>query len=253
MTIWVMGFRGEDSTSRILCEESNGDFKLITKPLRHPSSHSILFRYGNPDYQDLDRKIVRDNLINQASNILCNIQKARSLMVMREHGVQVPDFTLNRLTIREEDFPLMGRRFHHSKGADIHYLTNRSELEADNSDYWTRFVPSIKEYRIHILFQKPVRMSRKEAGRSDAHPFIRNYDKGWVFQNVNFIEYHRSVEPLIEEAKKATQAMDLEYGAVDILLTTVNKPCILEINTAPRQEESGRQILREKILEHYRR
>ena len=132
-----------------------------------------------------------------------------------------------------------GRRYHHKEGKDIviagpgHPVTKRWR----GRDFWTKYVPSVEEWRIHIFNGKSIARSKKVAEvepQDVSTPFarmVRSYDNGWRFRH--------SPEPprgIRDFAKKMVKACGYLYGACDILVKEDGSFCALEVNTSPAMD-----------------
>ena len=151
-----------------------------------------------------------------------------------------------------EIFPCLGRKFKHSKGLDIHVIRSAKALQADNSDYFTELVPSETEFRTwmfrdhHLGTYEKVKV--REPDRVYRHSFGRSHRLGYAFQLVRKEQLKPEVVAI---AKQAVKALELDFGAVDVLWGD-GKATVLEVNTAPGIEGEGRQAIR-KLAENISR
>ena len=80
------------------------------------------------------------------------------------------------------------------------------------------------------VVQKRLRNGVKDQeGRNE---YIRNLANGWIFahENVN------CPDNVKQEALKAVAALELDFGAVDVVVDKEGKAYVLEVNTAPGLE-----------------
>lgn len=96
---------------------------------------------------------------------------------------------------------------------------------------FTLYVKKKKEYRVHCTPDEiiDVQEKRKRTG-ADADPLIRSHSNGWVFcrENVNCPEEGLNI------AKQAVNALNLDFGAVDLLHNEhYNRFYVCEVNSAP--------------------
>ena len=206
-----------------------------------PEDHSgaVLIRYGVSSYptRDIDFKEV----LNKADDIRRTINKALASRYMILYGVRSPKVFFRKEEISEEDLPVLSRRLHHSRGQDIRIITTKEELNRNHGDYYTKFIPSVSEYRLHVFKGEPIRLQKKVLVGSSIPSIIRNVEHGYVLAD----HYNHNIEAekkVIEEGLKAVRLFHLDFGAVDILVGEDNTPYILEINTAPRLNKFGRQL-----------
>jgi hypothetical protein len=149
---------------------------------------------------------------------------------MQEAGVNVPRFSTNPYDF--DDATIFGRRRSHTGGRDIRVFDG-GHTEGIFSDYFTEFVPSQREFRIHIFDGRMIGAQVKRWTGDESPPDIpiRNHERGWVF--VPFL-HRRPNADRIEAAQAAVESLGLTFGAVD-LLDTGNT--VLEVNTAPGLSE----------------
>lgn len=96
---------------------------------------------------------------------------------------------------------------------------------------YTRYFRARHEYRAHVIGDK-VWVSKKRR-RNGAEPnAVRNHANGYVYCTEN-VDPHDNV---IEVALDAVRALQLDFGAVDILCTDRGDARVLEVNTAPGLE-----------------
>lgn len=120
-------------------------------------------------------------------------------------------------------------------GNGIHLCTNGDQLH--KAPLYVKYIPKKKEYRVHVAFGQiiDVQQKRKREGfpKEETNFQVRNHHTGWVYCREN-IEYSPSLE---EEAVFACNALDLDFGAVDIIWNEKqDKYYVLEVNTAPGLE-----------------
>lgn len=127
----------------------------------------------------------------------------------------------------------LGRKLHHTQGKDI--------LLPDNKfwrirDYWTKFIPSTEEWRIHIFDGKSIARGKKVLADTTQVPNtpinIRNRGRNWLM-----VHAPNPPRGMRELARRAVAAVGETYGAVDILVGTDRKFYVLEVNCAPAMDE----------------
>lgn len=170
----------------------------------------------------------------------CN--KLEQLQRMTEAGVGCVEVTEDFDTAYESVMPMpnghepipiwLGRKLHHTQGKDI--------LLPDNKfwrirDYWTKFIPSTEEWRIHIFDGKSIARGKKvfaDATQAPNTPInIRNRGRNWLI--VHAPDPPRGMRDL---ARRAVEACGETYGAVDILVGVDRKFYALEVNCAPAMD-----------------
>lgn len=177
---------------------------------------------------------------NRRSSISNNTDKYNSLSVMSEAGVPTPRFNRSSSHI---DFPAIGRSNNHMGGRDVQLYMQRTDIEhVGPSDYYVHYIPKMLEYRVHIIGNEVVKVSQKvrtEDGEYD--PVVWNYGNGFTFRNPR--EEHAG----LYFAMAAVRALDLDFGAVDLIIGEDNRPYVLEVNTAPGLDEPSLDIYEQKF------
>jgi len=167
--------------------------------------------------------------LNQGDAVVRAANKLRSLQIMEEAGVNVPRFSTNPTDFGDATF--FGRRRSHAGGRDIEVF-HGMHTTAVHSDFFTEFVPSEREMRLHI-FQGELILAQNKKRETDTpedETPIRNRDQGYVFVPLVRSRPHES---RIEQARLAVGSLGLDFGAVDLLCTPGGGSVVLEVNTAP--------------------
>lgn len=183
------------------------------------SDHEVSLRWGGPQ-------------IPGAINGTVHLLDAREqLEAFKSHEIPCPDFTFDRAEAESwvrEGAIVLGRKFNHSQGKDIVISGNRWAQR----DFWTKYLPSISEWRFHILHSESFARGRKVwAGNGPeptAAPIIRSRRLGWhLAHNIEPPKGARSL------AKLAVAAVGYDLGAVDLIEVTRGKYIVLEVNSRP--------------------
>ena len=184
---------------------------------RTPIKGKLNLRWGNAD-GTTRREINKRTAINRAT------QKYNTLQILKKHKVNIPPFAKTPASLKP---PIFKRKFKHTGGSDIEIYTTKKDLKTLTDGYYTQYIPQKKEYRIHVINNKIIDTTLKVPMPS-ADEYIRNNDNGWHFQTIPTCK-----KALTIEALRAIKALQLDFGAVDIILGKDDKPYILEVNTAP--------------------
>ena len=113
-----------------------------------------------------------------------------------------------------------------------------------------KYVPKAEEFRVHVLGDNIGGISQKV--RNETHPspnpHVWSRDRGWLQ-----IDYNgRYSEQLKDLGIRAIKALQLDFGAVDIMLGRDGIFYVLEVNTAPRLNRRRRKIYCQFFREKYR-
>lgn len=192
------------------------------------ASGELLIRWGsrwNPQIDNYFGKV-----LNSAGAIRNASDKILSLELMDEAGVNVPDWDEDPGALVERvGYPILGRKRFHARGLDIKLCLQRRDYRK-RKDYYVQYIPTVREYRIHVVGDEVVRVQGKFLDHPEHwQPHIRNFTTGFRFRKPN-----KRLRPgRLETAVRAVQALGLDFGAVDLLIGDDGLEYVLEVNTAP--------------------
>lgn len=197
-------------------------------------------------------------ILNPLDKVAVAGNKLRCLEKLSEAGVTTPEFTDDVDVARGwQGGPLnthqvVERHTLTGSGGEGIVLKRRNEpLTA--APLYTQYVPKTDEYRIHVMEGTVIDMQRKarnmDVPNDQVNWRVRNHANGFVFvrQNVN------PPTQVIHEAVAAVNALELHFGAVDIIwnqhrnaayVLEVNTACGLEGTTLERYAAAFRAVLR---------
>lgn len=175
------------------------------------------------------------------------VNKLQELEAIRVAGVPVPPFSRNAESLQ---FPVLGRKFKHHKGRDIIAIPARDgvfEAARQVSDFFVQYVPVAREYR--VWGYRGRRLATYEKQLRYPEKFRRlgcNQANGYAF---SLIYGSQGVEYVSNVGLQAIQALDLDFGAADVIVDPGGRTFVLEVNTAPGVEEIrlGLDLLAKKI------
>lgn len=205
--------------------------------------YDIVIRWGSRrtiDYQP------RDQVLNPRGKIRENTDKRNSLEVLDDAGVPVPEYVDRASNVGHPvddtpvSYPALGRSQQHSQGSDINFILQDRDLELTDNDFFVQYYPTQMEYRVQVFDGEIVKVHEKrlesDAAREGNYtPYIRNHQKNWVFVN----ERGDTPDEVREYAIDAVDALDLDFGAVDVIHTEEHGVKVLEVNTAPTLDENN--------------
>ena len=155
-------------------------------------------------------------------------------------GIRIPEFTTNRDTVAgwmANGHQVVARTVlsGHS-GAGIILANSMADLPP--APLYVQYIKKQKEFRVHVAFGEVIDVQEKRK-RSDlpdgfeANFQVRNHHTGWVYCRENITE----PDGLRAMAIRTTEALGLNFGAVDIIFNAKRNECVcLEVNTAPGLE-----------------
>lgn len=142
--------------------------------------------------------------------------------------------------------PFFARNLKHTKGRDIQ--VKGPDEHGVRGDYYTQYIPHTREFRVwayrglHLGTYEKIRRFR----RGRRHPdMIWNWRNGYAFE---FLA--EAPDNLKQIGRDAVAALDLDFGAVDVIQTSDGRYLVLEVNTAPGTQgpRQGLQNLAVKIV-----
>lgn len=202
-------------------------------------NHGRVVNWGEGRCPEMNDVLNPGNAVAKAAN------KLESLRVLQEAGIHVPRFSTNPYDFG--DATILGRRRSHTGGTDIRVFDG-GHTEGIFSDYFTEFVPSAREFRIHVFRGEVIGSQVKQwEGEGDVPDTpIRNHSRGWVFVPFVRSQPNRSRK---DAAVSAVEALGLDFGAVDVLAGTDGNTYVLEVNTAPGLSERFLNLYADAIRE----
>jgi hypothetical protein len=164
--------------------------------------------------------------------------KLAQLIRLDHQGVKVVPYSL---------VPMAGwlpRTRDHQQGRDF------TDLRWLEGDFWTYRIPADDEWRLHFfktakgnmrLLRSGIKLPRVKG----FHPWVRSHRLGWKISYTG-----GAPKAAVEEARKAMQALDLDFGAVDVLVQpSTGEVWVLEVNTCPGLDSGTLSIYANSFLE----
>lgn len=163
--------------------------------------------------------------------------KLQALEKIRDAGVLVPYFSRDP---DELTCPILGRKLKHERGKDIVPVFAKDikyqYLKASGKcDFYVQFIPIAAEYRVWVYRRRHLATYEKYLGGPIDSQNV--YDFGFRYMDL-------PPEELQAPAAAAVQALELDFGAVDLLKGEDGRNYILEVNTAPWAHTRLRGLVR---------
>jgi hypothetical protein len=185
---------------------------------------------------------------NPVKQIELNANKQKSLFYLYGQKlptpyVSMPNYVFRAICRGKLHYPIIGRTEQHVSGSGFYMCLQKRDIQLcrQKVGYFMQHIPIKNEYRVHIFYGKPIRVSKKVA-KTSADKWIRTNSKGWSFKDI----YPRQIkDTLLQASIDAVRCLGLHYGAVDIIEGEDNKPYILEVNTAPSLNKKGLRLYTE--------
>lgn len=204
--------------------------------------HNFIIRWGSTARIPLKP----GRIINKLANVALTADKLQASRTLANAGVTTPEIFTTAQANELKGYiklPALGRRIHHTQGRDIilclQAIDVRRAINRGESDYFIIYIPTKREFRIHVFNNKIIRVNQKLLRDGGIWvPFIRNFENGYVFGLPK--------KPLLPDqeqlAIKAVSTLGLDFGAVDLVVSDDDKSYVLEVNTAPALIDNGLEI-----------
>lgn len=216
-----------------LNELSNEKFKLV----RLPKNHKIDIRYGNTDGE------YATNLNSKEFISLC-VNKFKTCKLLNENEIKCPVFYS---TTEELIFPCLIRTsLCLSGGKGINLIQTEEEFHRywRQGYYWTPFLFLKKEYRVHVLGGKVVKIFEKILNEEQELPIKNNDSCSFVLKS-----FDDKFEKLKEICNKIYEITKGEFFAVDIGWNNSEKKYyVFELNSAPGLNSNTAELYAKFIL-----
>lgn len=218
MTIHIWCPRASDSAIKLrdaIREHGIKSYKTLEDTderrfLRRIKDGDIFVNWG-PRSERIPNKDIR--VLNSAPML----NKMEQLIRLAHRGIPCPEVYASPGRGR------IGRSLRHQCARDLINNTGR--------DYYTQKLEFTHEIRVHVFQGLSIHAGTKvhRIGYPNPHPWIRSYDTGW---KIDYSQAHRIKSDRRELAKRAVEALGLDFGAVDIGVTQYG-PAVIEVNLVP--------------------
>ena len=197
-----------------------------------PKNGDLILGWGSghyPGWWEL-RKEVDCQYINTPKSICNSVDKITALNLFKKHGVPIPDFTTDHtkaLSWCEDGSWICCRQSVEGyDGAGLVLAKKKSEMVS--ARLYTQFIPNKQEYRIYCFAGNVVDVLKKVPDDDAKDPHIRTESNGYIYARYNNLPKEAK-----DAAKEATDALDLTFAGVDLIIGNDGNPYVLETNTAP--------------------
>jgi glutathione synthase/RimK-type ligase-like ATP-grasp enzyme len=193
--------------------------------IRRPGD--IIINWGDSNAGNL-------SCLNLAGNVATAANKLASFRRFQDAGVSTPSFAADVSQVNWKGLTVVRHKLSGHSGEGIEL---RDAGDLPSAPLYVQYVPKKAEYRVHVVGKRVVLVQRKARDPRCDNPNwkVRNHGNGFIFVR-NDVNPPVGVE---EQAIKATGALGLDFGAVDIIWNEERQRAyVLEVNTAPGLEGS---------------
>lgn len=204
---------------------------------------------------------------NSYRGVATCVNKLRALVTLAGAKIPCLEFTQDRDQFIDwvyKDGKAVARHSltgHSGQGIEI-WRPDLLEMHEPMCDLYTRYFKKDAEYRVHVAFGKVILVQQKKRKNgyenlnlTNDQKLIRTNGNGWVFAindlDCDRLEYSEKLKDL---ALSAARAVDIEHGAVDILVKHSKNGAtmvVCEINTAPALNNPSTLEAYVKAFEEY--
>lgn len=230
--MFLLYSRKTQKTGKLVAQVLQIDFGQ-TPPSSCPK---ILIRWGS----SINLPYTPRKEINSQAAVLLAADKLSSLQTLIQKKISVPELFLLNEDVTIDKFPILARTRTHQQGTDIILCLQKTDIERAirlGRSYGLRYIPTAREYRIHVFNGKSIKVSQKIWTDTTKvyKPWVRNHLNGHTFRipETPLDETSRAL------AKAAVKALKLDFGAVDLIVDDKGESFILEVNTGPGLVRSG--------------
>jgi len=227
----VYPYNLESETGR---DVANGLNTKRVKPdgLYRYRENDLIINLGNSHRPIWDNGVVM--VLNHWDAVATAVNKLKSFQVFKERAVSTVDFSTNiedaKRWIAEGKEVFCRTILNGHSGEGIVIAKTVEQLVA--APLYTKYFNGKNEYRLHFMGGKLIDFAQKKKRNEaeEANDQIRSYSNNWVFCR-DGVSLPRIV---VEEARKAIKALNLDFGAIDIRYKVRDNICaVLEVNTSP--------------------
>lgn len=238
MSIFVLPYNSASASAKLLATALGATRLRTTNSRYRYRDGDVIICWGNTG-KSLTREMNRAIIFNRPDAVSTATNKVLAFQAMIQAGVSIPPVTNDIMEARQwaqEGSKVVCRTIvdgHEGRGIVI----ATTPQEVVQAPLYTKYVKKRAEYRVHVVNGHAIAVQRKVLRKGIENPNfdVRNSANGFVFQRNN-IDVPRQV---VTEAINAVDAMDLYFGAVDVIWNDNQQMAyVLEVNTAPGIEGS---------------
>lgn len=234
-------------TGRRLAKNLN--LKFSTDVANIEENSEIVIRYGNAQLSDRTSK---DTDCNSRDSILRMSAKHKLWTYLEDTDILSPIYYKVTEIPDDLNFPCFSRERLHRLGKDIIVINDPREITVD-AEYIVPFYPTLREYRVHVVYGKVVKVLRKYPIGDFANDMIRTSAFGWQYKLSN-LKQIMCVKSMIETAKETAKILDANFCGIDMAWSAkdngLNRWIVWEVNSAPSLNSSSLKLYTEILKEH---
>jgi hypothetical protein len=239
----VLPYKVGSSSAKLLANTLRCKRMKLSGSTLRDNENTTIINWGNStsDLKHLPsvNVINKTNAVSVASNKLKFFKEISKSNQETLLPVSIPEWTTSKSQAKRwyaEGNDVVVRHLLQGHSAEGLELVTFSEdvsptVAIPNALLYTKYMRKRDEYRVHVAKGVPIHVQRKahEYGSVPANYQIRNHDNGFIY-TINDLTPDQSI---ISEAINAVAAINLDFGAVDVIWNERKKKAtVLEVNTA---------------------
>jgi glutathione synthase/RimK-type ligase-like ATP-grasp enzyme len=188
----------------------------------------LYINWGSTGYE---LRQVNAEVVNKPQLVYGASDKIVTFRKLHDACVRVPWFTTNiseaHRYMQEHGSLIARTETRGSRGSGVVFLERLHDII--DAPLYVQYINKEKEFRVHVFKGKAIDIVQKKRANGTEKPVIWNVQAGFSFShNVRW----GAIENLARLGEKAVNALELDFGAVDIMWGNGHL-YVLEVNTAP--------------------
>jgi glutathione synthase/RimK-type ligase-like ATP-grasp enzyme len=249
MSVKILPYKTGSKSVKTLCEALDVKALRLTNSKWKVKNDSLVINWGSSEFHSLHHIPCPEDttvtILNSPLKVREAVDKLKFFQLLKDFTVSpeieddiVPEFWTDKEYIPAGAYPIVCRTvLNGHSGVGIVIADTPDDLV--DAPLYVRYMKKKKEFRIHVGKTSDgtfvVIAEQQKVAKHGTEPTdwrIRSHSNGFVFQRqgINVPLHVRSA------AMRALEATGLDFGAVDVILTTGGKASVLEVNTAPGLE-----------------
>jgi glutathione synthase/RimK-type ligase-like ATP-grasp enzyme len=260
MSVKILPYKTGSKSVKALCEALDVKALRLVDSKWKIKEDSVVINWGSSEFHSLHNitapEGVSVKILNSPLKVREAVDKLKFFQLMKEFTVSleiednlVPDFWTDKEYIPAGAYPIVCRTVLNGHSGEGIVIADTPDDLVD-APLYVRYMKKKKEFRIHVgkrympqtdidVIGNPdpdyvftVISEQQKVAKHGTEPTdwrIRSHDNGFIFQREGI-----SVPPSARKvALRCLEATGLDFGAVDVVVTTGGQALALEINTAP--------------------
>ena len=232
MAIKILPYKTGSGSAKALAEALNVKLLKVEGSRWKPRKQDVLINWGSrkQDHTGFGAGII----INHPNSVTLASNKLKAFQVLFDKEVSTPRFSEDKkeaLKWLDDGKDVVCRTILNGHSGEGIVIASSPE-EIVDAPLYTSYVKKKEEYRIHVMDGIPFFQQRKARDLAvpdqEVNWQIRNLKGGFIYSHIDIAVPAGA----LSLATKAVEALGLDFGAVDILVTARGKAKVLEVNTA---------------------